>query len=121
MSRTAEEWGRLAVSLPGWRWMPGMLQRRRTGPCSGSRRSIDSDYFDTGHEARVMGGNTWPDVTDPATLGCLLALVRDAYGDARVHVRARANKWRCYSGVTPMGDWYDTEAAALVAALEAAP
>jgi len=22
--RTAEEWGRLAVSLPGWRWMPGM-------------------------------------------------------------------------------------------------
>ena len=21
----AEEWGRLAVSLPGWRWMPGML------------------------------------------------------------------------------------------------
>ena len=23
--RTTEEWGRLAVSLPGWRWMPGML------------------------------------------------------------------------------------------------
>jgi hypothetical protein len=22
--RTAEEWGRIAVSLPGWRWMTGM-------------------------------------------------------------------------------------------------
>lgn len=22
--RTAEEWGRLAVSLPGWRWPPGL-------------------------------------------------------------------------------------------------
>jgi len=24
MERTAEEWGRVAVALPGWRWMPGM-------------------------------------------------------------------------------------------------
>ena len=72
--RTAEEWGRLAVSLPGWRWMPGMLQWR-TGPWMGSRRSVDSDYFDTGHEARVMGGDTWPDPDDPATEGCLLALL----------------------------------------------
>ncbi len=69
--RTAEEWGRVAVSLPGWRWMPGMLQWR-TGPWMGSRRSVDSD---TGHEARVMGGDTWPDPDDPATAGCLLALL----------------------------------------------
>ena len=75
MTRTAEEWGRLAVSLPGFMWMPGMLQRRVTGPCQGSRRSIDSDYHDTGHEARVMAGDTWPDPDDPATEGCLLALL----------------------------------------------
>ena len=25
MSRTAEEWGRLAVSLPGWRWAGAYL------------------------------------------------------------------------------------------------
>ena len=74
--RTAEEWGRLAVSLPGWRWMPGMLQWR-TGPWMGSRRSVDSDYCDTGHEARVMGGDTWPDPDDPATEGCLLRLLGD--------------------------------------------
>jgi hypothetical protein len=23
MTRTAEEWGRVAVELHGWRWMPG--------------------------------------------------------------------------------------------------
>jgi hypothetical protein len=74
--RTAEEWGRVAVSLPGWRWMPGMLQWR-TGPWMGSRRSVDSDYCDTGHEARVMGGDTWPDPDDPATEGCLLRLLGD--------------------------------------------
>ncbi len=74
--RTAEEWGRVAVSLPGWRWMPGMLQGR-TGPWMGSRRSVDSDYCDTGHEARVMGGDTWPDPDDPATEGCLLRLLGD--------------------------------------------
>jgi hypothetical protein len=69
--KTAEDWGRVAVSLPGWRWMPGMLQWR-TGPWMGSRRSVDSD---TGHEARVMGGDTWPDPDDPATAGCMLALL----------------------------------------------
>jgi hypothetical protein len=72
--RTAEDWGRVAVSLPGWRWMPGMLQWR-TGPWMGSRRSVDSDYCDTGHEARVMGGDTWPDPDDPATEGCMVRLL----------------------------------------------
>ena len=74
MSRTAEEWGRLAVSLPGWRWMPGMLQWMPE-PWMGSRRSIDSDYFDTGHEAFVMRGDEWPDPDDPATEGCLIRLL----------------------------------------------
>ena len=47
--RTAEEWGRLAVSLPGWRWMPGI----QTLP--------------------LWSGT--PDPDDPATAGCLLALL----------------------------------------------
>ena len=84
--RTAEEWGRVAVSLPGWRWMPGMLQWR-TGPWMGSRRSVDSDYCDTGHEARVMGGDTWPDPDDPATAGCLLQLLGECNVSQRVWER----------------------------------
>ena len=48
--RTAEEWGRLAVSLPGWRWMRGMQTLPLPTPGA-------------------------PDPDDPATAGCLLALL----------------------------------------------
>jgi len=48
--RTAEEWGRLAVSLPGWRWMHGMQMLPLPNP-------------------------GLPDPDDPATAGCLLALL----------------------------------------------
>ena len=62
MSRTAEEWGRIAVSLPGWRWMRGM-------------RALEWD----GHPAGVgaIADEAWPDPDDPATAGCLLALLGD--------------------------------------------
>jgi len=92
-----------------------MLAERWTGPCHGTYRYSDHDV-----RAYRWWPNGLPVFDDPATLGCLLALVREAY-DARLHVRARANKWRCYSGVTPVGEWSDSEAEALVAALEAAP
>ena len=70
-----------------------------------------------------------PDLRDPATLGCLLALVREAWGDPTIHltcvdsleagqydwiVRSVADKWS--SDLLS-----DSEAEALVAALEAAP
>jgi len=101
--RTAEEWGRLAVSLPGWRWMPGMLQWR-TGPWMGSRRSVDSDYFDTGHEARVMGGDTWPDPDDPATEGCLLALLgRSHHG--LLQPRGTSLGRACIAAAEALGRW----------------
>ena len=52
MSRSAEEWGRLAVSLPGWRWMSGMQTLHLPNP-------------------------GLPDPDDPATAGCLLAMLGD--------------------------------------------
>ena len=58
MSRTAEEWGRVAVSLPGWRWMPGMRNDR------GGRLVIGDE-----------SARRTPDHDDPATAGCLLALL----------------------------------------------
>jgi hypothetical protein len=82
--RTAEEWGRLAVSLPGWRWMPGMLvvdtasnpAYRFTGRAwdDGGVVSDDGDGLNLECICRVE----WPDPDDPATAGCLLALLEPA-------------------------------------------
>ena len=90
--RTAEEWGRLAVSLPGWRWMPGMLalwsldedppmplrltedasdgHNYTTNPVWSGVRS-DREYND--HELDPEW--CWPDPDDPATEGCLVRLL----------------------------------------------
>jgi len=67
MRRTAEEWGRVAVSLPGWRGMPGMLDGRRGAGCRYSAASTLSDDW--------WSAWGWPDPDDPATAGCLLELL----------------------------------------------
>ena len=62
-----------------------------------------------------------PDLTDPATLGCLLALVREAYDDKEAFVRCGIG-W-VFCTLDPMAPRVTapSEAQCLVAALEAAP
>lgn len=84
-----------AVACKHWRWMPGM--RLQNG-----YMLKDEDFPALGDEYGWL-----PDLTDPATLGCLLALVRKVCGDV---VAYRCRRVRI-----------DLEAEALVAALEAAP
>ena len=61
-----------------------------------------------------------PDLTDPATLGCLLALVREAWVDPNAHTMPYYGRWAVFlSSDQDAGDG-STEAEALVAALEAA-
>jgi hypothetical protein len=82
---------------------------------------------DDGCERLPVDGRL-PDLTDPATLGCLLALVREAWGDPYVYVLSCANDWfTVCSPADEGGKWLrhppidgSTEAEALVAALEAA-
>ena len=150
---------RRAVACRGWRWMPGMLvmsdpeavprpvQMPVSAP-SALRARVNAAHLGTWYgvgeydvdapdwEGEPCGGGdlpgTLPDLTDPATLGCLLALVREAWGVASVVYLPRDGAVREWRVVTYAhgADWLTparllgegpTEAAALVAALEAAP
>lgn len=125
---------RRAVACKGWRWMPGMLTA-----CS-VRVIEGGDGYIIGHrQGATREGGGWvdaedagylPDLTDPATLGCVLALVREAWGDecAGYTYDEFAHGWFFKSRVSD-GDGgnvrilgpFRSEAEALVAALEAAP
>ena len=72
--RTAEEWGRLAVSLPGWRWMPGMRDGDDSSRCVRVEfrhgAAYDAIFWDGEDEGVVESdqpASAWPDPDDPAT------------------------------------------------------
>jgi len=122
------ELAKRAVQCQGWVWMRGM-----------------SVISDTDHDAVVwhdtsimyvdqddMTGSAYiddadlPDLTDPATLGCLLHLVREHWGDHGAHTRklyryCGSDFWLCcapsVADATRQTDGA-TEAEALVKALE---
>jgi hypothetical protein len=138
---------RRAVACKGWRWMPGMLNHK--GARLHSLKENGDECFgwadchewhgDDGawgvnkcehHSGRPIAathqGYVWldqclPDLTDPATLGCLLALVREAWGDSKTCARPDLEDDVWYV-VTRSGlAFAASEAEALVAALESAP
>ena len=149
--------GRRAVACKGWRWMPGVLawskkhcvdlQGRDLGEIEDSMRVQE---VETGCLIGLPTGKSiaysWsdfdllPDLTDPATVGCLLALVREAHPGCAIWVARdcvvdplddteymldEREGWTVCGGsgddyLSPYGSGR-TEAEALVAALEAAP
>jgi hypothetical protein len=111
-----------AVACKAWRWLPGML-----GVDTGGLkwRRVSGSWVGEGHAVRTCRGEMTlvPDLTDPATLGCLLALVREAWGEPTLHVwySRQLGLWVVSANGQEIGVHETTEAAALVAALEAAP
>ena len=123
-----------ALACKGWRWLPGM----RTDSKFARVVAVDSD---TGVSCASEEGATeddcyavWldgvpvlPDLTDPATMGCLLALAREAWGmptGITVTYSSDEGLWGVsWSGATHGGccGRGETEGEALVAALESAP
>lgn len=115
-----DDLARRAVACSRWRWMPGMRWTVRT--------TDDERLMGWGRAPEFLKGRTpaWrsrlPDLTDPATRGCLLALVREAYGDQTASPQYRSGSW-VLSAVGPAVPLVTarTEARCLVLALEHAP
>lgn len=85
---------RRAVACPRWRWMPGMLAALSEGMVTSPLRLTDErrlhypDEYDWPHDL----GLRLPDLTDPATVGCLLALVREAWRCPTAYVRQSTSR-----------------------------
>jgi hypothetical protein len=116
---------RRAIACPRWRWMPGMVTTY------GQRIArVDADDYTVaytrGGHLQTVEPDALPDLTDAATLGCLLALVREAWREPTLSVAWAGGGWYVVQRIRRSVDalrWIDTatEAETLVAALEAAP
>ena len=132
MTPELTELARRVVACPRWRWMPGM--RLECGDillwsddqhwhcCGDNQNWIRWRHDRIGQAER----GSLPDLTDPATLGCLLALVREAWKSPVAQVSPSLPDgylWTCYINDEAEDRLFreKTEAEALVAALEAAP
>jgi hypothetical protein len=136
MSDLNEQWARL-LAAGKVRWMPGMLPEQDDRVVDvhegGKGKYITLAYIDRGYEYGCncslehsdLAGDT-PDWTDPATIGCLLAMAREATGFASLYCReSRRGGWvacgREQAGGSAMTWRGPTEVAAILAAIEVAP
>jgi len=125
------ELAKRAVACKAWRWMEGMaywfggIKYRIAYQCPKSETWV---AFEQNGEGERQYGITLhlalPDLEDPATLGCLLARLREVYESKYVHAEAyEFDEENSFWSVWASGrSWEaDTEVEALVTALEASP
>lgn len=118
---------RRAVACKGWRWMPGMADQFGRRVMQVYPDGLGFLWSHLLENNVVRDADALPNLTDPATLGCLLALVREAW-DMPTGITVGYSDDEALWGVSwagaTHGGWCGrgkTEAKALVAALEAAP
>ena len=123
------------LACPRFRWMLGMGVENPNGVPHRivvvEAPPLGTLIYQKGRGITGLLRSEVPDLTDPATLGCLLALVREAHKQPNAYARLRRNP-RSFEGLywevlANAEEWREsalghgsTEAAALVAALEAA-
>jgi len=127
---------RAFVGCGRWKWLPGMLDtnggrmvdpgklltvRKRVGGILGETWQLHcnpADYISGESEAL-------PDITDPATLGCIRHIVVDVLGIVDWDLTQAGSAGWYFGFVTLGGDdfdfWGNTEAEPLLRALQAAP
>lgn len=101
-----EELAKRAVACKHWRWLAGMAYT-----CRGYTYRVDPEILNAGGK---YGDACMPDLTDPATLGCLLAL----YEETRM---TKVVPDPVYTWIAAYGLISDQAISALVSALESAP
>ena len=122
----SNELARRAVACKHWRWLPGMRERATGWRWSGTAYISQERYPESGN---CIAGvpEPLPDLSDPCSLGGLLALVREAWGCDGLTCQPLLTEggvhgWLVYMDANRRTrEIAATEAEALVAALEAAP
>lgn len=118
-----EDLAQRAVACKHWRWLPGMLTTDRLRVV----RADPDGYvlgWSTGGYVWALNADALPGLTDPATLGCLLALVREARQESTwlpTCLDAEDEAWVVEPPSRNRQTRHESYAAVLVAALEAAP
>lgn len=118
MSSTYPSLAEQATAAPAWKWKDGMrvIRPPRHNGATGYTIRLEQDgYRAAAHE--------YPDLSDPATLGCILSIIREHYGRT-AYVKPTPSPFEpqeyCYTVSTTSGTFTgSSEAAALVAALSA--
>lgn len=105
------------VQSPHWRFGPPRSRKQEPRRTSSGVRWIRAETH----------GDWLPDLSDPPTIGCLLALVREAWGNPTIYTRHTGDddEWSIHvRGGYRLVMWapnQKSEVAVLVAALLAAP
>lgn len=111
------ELGKRLRACKHWRWTSGMRAK--------GSRNLPGASFRVVQDRKVFIGE-WseaiPDLSDPATRGCVLQLIREAWGDPvfSVSYAFRDSGWKWFSQLQDCPVLFDSEEETLINALEAA-